>query len=487
MNIVILGAGTAGLLTALYCQKNFKTDNITLIKNEKTGIIGVGEATTPIFVDFIRYLNINPDLLITECGATIKQGISFENWNGDNQKYFHGFLEKNELYNFSIKDTFNDECYTFYLNHLINKKLKFNEHIYASKLSYLNKVDIKNISFALHFDTHRINTLLLNECIKRNIKIIDDNYKKVETNENGYIKKIILDKHNLNVDFIFDCSGLNRLIIQDHFKEKWISYRKHLPMNRAIPFYLEMDNNIKPYTQAISLPHGWMWKIPLQDRYGAGYVYSGDHINEDQAKLEVENFLKQKVKVNKLIKFEAGKFSNYWIKNCLAVGLSTSFIEPLESTSIHLAVQQLKLLSFYKSAIYDLDNTNIKNYNERANLQMEEILHFVYLHYICKRNDTDFWKNFQKNYKVPEKFKDQLFYLKKNLLKYFNLNNDNFSSFDLSSFLKVAEGLDIFEQETNIKGYEELSPTIYEYKELIKKNMSSAENHNDFLKRVKNI
>ena len=151
--IIVLGGGTAGWLTALFINKKFPNFSITLIEGETIGPIGVGEGTVPSMVTFLKSIDIDPFHLIKNIKGTIKNGISFENWNGDNKKYFHSFSPKNNLSDFFIPPVFGKDCYDYYLKHLIKNKLSFNDYVYPAKISYENKVDVNNIAHAIHFDT----------------------------------------------------------------------------------------------------------------------------------------------------------------------------------------------------------------------------------------------------------------------------------------------------------------------------------------------
>ena len=445
-NIIILGAGTAGWLTALFCRKLFPRFNIKIIGNKKIGIIGVGEATTPPFVDFLREIDIDPLKLIKETGGSIKQGISFENWNGDGKKYFHGFYEK-FLSETSIPPLFSHDCGDYYYKHLIHNKLDFNKYSYAARVSYQNKVDLDKIAYAVHFDTNKLSQYLAKIGKQRNIKYIEGDFKKLKP----------------KYDFIFDCSGLARLIIGN--KTKWKSYRKHLPMKQAIPFHLPIKEN-KPYTAAIAMKYGWMWQIPLADRIGAGYVFDSDHTDAVEAQKEVEKFLGYKVDVKKAINFEAGRHEQFWVDNCMAVGLSSCFKEPLESTSIHLTVLQLQLLKQFAN---DLFNGTNNMFNEIITNTMDEILHFIYLHYLTKRKDTPFWKTLRKKYSCPAAFRPVLKAIRNNNLTHYDIKSTNRiqPGFSVTSYLQVANGLGLLTKPINIKQYENLKPTVKEIKNFI--------------------
>ena len=485
-NITVLGGGTAGWLTALYFKKIFPSSTVKIIYNQKVGIVGVGEATTPPFIHFIKFLGIDPYDALKFAGGTIKNGISFENWNGDNKKYFHPFKTCNEMNPWSLKPFFEGDCGDWYLKHLISKKLDFNEYVYPTKLAYKNKVDLNNVSFAVHFDTNKMSEYLELYGKKLGVEIINDNFKDVNTDDNGFITELILDHQRVQSDFVFDCSGFARLLIENHFKVKWKSYKKHLPMKSAIPFYLQNEAEIKPYTEAIALPHGWIWKIPLQHRIGSGYVFDSDYITPEQAKQEAENHLGVDLDVTRCIEFEAGRFEKYWVKNCIAIGLSSSFIEPLESSSIHMTIIQLKSLVQFINTMHEHQEKSVERYNKLCTEHMDEILYFVYLHYITKRKDSKFWLNFQNDYPVPEKYHDVLELVKANEIRYFDtytsITNDN--QFSLYSYLCVCDGLELFDKDINLKGYENLRPSINDYKYIIDQRLKQSITHNQFIKML---
>tara|TARA_R110000803_G_scaffold81053_1_gene146935 strand:- start:200 stop:1654 length:1455 start_codon:yes stop_codon:yes gene_type:complete len=483
MNLVILGGGTAGWLTALFCKKIFEKSNITLISNKEIGNIGVGEATTPPFTSFLKFLEIDPLVLIKETGGSIKNGISFENWNGDNKKYFHGFNEFNLYNDFSIGNIFSNDCADYYYKHLIKNKKSFNEYSYCANLSYKNKIDLRNIDFAIHFDTHKLSNYFKKIGTERNIKHIEDKFKTVIFDKDKNITHIVCDKQKIKCDFVFDCSGLARLILGNIYKVKWKSYKEYLPMKKAIPFYLKNEKEIKPYTQAIAMKYGWMWKIPLKDRIGAGYVYDSDYIDEKEAQKEAEEFLKIKLDIKRSISFEGGRHEKFWVNNCMSLGLSACFIEPLESTSIHMTVLQLNLLRNFVNDLNTNNKESINLFNEIVTNSMDEILYFIYLHYMTKRKDSLFWKEFKFKNKCPEKFKPVLEKIKNNNLRFFDvqITNKIIQSFGLSSYLDVCEGLGIFKKPINLKNYENLKPTIKELKKIIDNNTSIAQLHNNIL------
>jgi len=481
LKIVILGGGTAGWLSALFVRKCLPESNVTLIQNSSIGIIGVGEATTPNIIMFLKWLKIDPLEVIKETGGTIKNGISFENWNGDGEKYFHGFSEK--IADFSFGGLWNTDCNDFFLKELVNKNKNFKDYLYCTKLSYENKVDLSNINYALHFDTNLFSNFLQKTGKNRNIQIIEGDYSHVTNDKNNNIESIHLkDGRVFDTDFVFDCSGFSRLLINKHYKEKWISFGESLPIKKAIPFWIDADEEIPPYTSAIAMKYGWMWKIPLQHRYGCGYVFDTDFIDENVAKREVEELIGKKIDVRKIINFDAGRHENYWVNNCLSVGLASSFIEPLESTSIFLSIEVLNTFKHFINEIGVYRKSSIKLFNKMVTDSMDNTLNFVYLHYLSKRNDTEFWKTFKQKYKTPEKFKETLELLRENNLRNFNLESHPFNSL---SFIQVCEGLKISDKKIIVDNNNNIFPTIEMYKDVIDKLCVQQFNQRTFLNMLK--
>jgi len=465
-NIIILGGGSAGWLTALFAQRTFPNNSITLIESKKIGILGAGEGSTPHLPGFLKQLGINPLDLLIKTGGTIKQGISFENWNGDNKKYFHGFSELNQLGNYNINNIFGSDCSDYYLKHLIKNNLDFDEHLYAPYISYKNKVDLERVSYALHFDAHSLAEYLKNIGVDRGIKLIDGDYKNLQQ-INGDITKIILqDGREFNTDFVFDCTGFARLLIGEYYKSKWIDYQKYLPIKKAIPFFLKREyKEITPYTQAIAMKYGWVWKIPLQHRFGAGYIFDSDYINEEQALEEAEQLFGRKLEVPKVIPFTAGRYEDVWINNCLSIGLSSGFTEPLEATSLFLTVKQLELLRHYVSEMND-SSLSKENYNKTVGNNADEMMYFLYLHYLTERKDSPFWSEFKEKHPTPPGFVSLLEKLKQLNVKYFDFEKQYVTgNFPLNAHLIVGKGLNLFNSKINISGYEELNPTVFETKE----------------------
>jgi tryptophan halogenase len=421
-NIVIVGGGSAGWITALYAKKIYQDDNVILVESDEYGILGAGEGSTPNLVGFMNFLNIPLEDLIKNCNATIKNGIKFTNWSNKKDSYFHPFESQSQAsndYNFYLDSYFieNDANFSHYCASLNDQNFK--DYAFVEKFSnnfqvpYVKNNDAINMNnfshVAIHFDATLLAKYLRLVGESRGILRKEGIVTEIFQDSEGYINKIKTDKEDIECDFIFDCSGFKRIIIGKFYKSKWRSYSEYLPVKKAIPFFLNIDEDIPPYTEAIAMNYGWMWKIPLQNRYGCGYAYDSNYLSDEEAKKEIEDFLgfeptyprKDKGSFN----FEAGCFEEIWNKNCLAVGLSSGFLEPLEATSIMQSIIVLTRFMSDKQNLITKNNFVKKRFNDIYLKETKEIVNFLYLHYITNKENNNFWKNFSKNNKMPEEVK----------------------------------------------------------------------------------
>ena len=510
-NIVIVGGGTAGWLTALYAKRIFPDDNITLIESAEIGILGAGEGSTRQLIKILSHLDIQIEDLIKETKCTIKTGIKFTNWSKEKDYYYHDFthegsafdescfrveddnfdfpilkyerllniVEKNK--NSSVNDEYSD-------NNLLPFTLLEEGQNDKSSLHFWNKES----GHSIHFDARLLASFLSKVGVARGINLIENTIVSIETDDQNNIVALELnDNNNIPVDFVFDCSGFARLIIGKHYNSKWQSFSEYLPMKRALPFFIDIDtNNIPSYTEAIAMDYGWMWKIPLQHRYGCGYVFDSDYINEDQAQEEIEKFLGFKPtypKTNgKSFVFDPGCFEEIWINNCLAVGLSSGFLEPLEATSIGQSILLLQRFFMQKHKIFSNDVETKKLFNQYYTRDTKSIVDFLSLHYTTNKDNSDFWINFDKNNKKSQNLLNNLHILKNSVLT--KLYDEIW--FSKNSYYIVALGnklIDfdninsIYKKWVNKKRYDELNSFI-----LNKKNISKDfVKHSDFLKYIK--
>jgi tryptophan halogenase len=434
-NITVIGGGTAGMLAALYVQKRLPTSNITVIASDEIGTLGAGEGSTPHFVFILSYLGINIVDFIKKTNSTIKNAIKFVNW-GD-QPYYHNFYDPMNIteknYSYHLND-FSEPTidFAFLYSKLYNvdlNKIFLASSISDSYLSPLNKkispnnfIDFEShISWALHFDANLVIKHLKEIALNRGIRCINSKVVKIKTNTDEKISNIILeDKTDIGTDFVIDASGFSRVVIGNFYKEKWISHSKHLTVNRCIPFFIEKSQKIEPYTQAIAMKYGWTWKIPLQNRYGCGYVFNNNFINDNQALQEIEDTFGIKNEKNKVFSFDAGYYENVWVKNCLAIGLAANFIEPLEATSIMQTIRTL--ISFFNNLnnLHEEDESQKINFNNKIKKDMVETMNFIFLHYITNKKDSEFWDFYRQKKNQPETVKKIMQIIKNDIPSFYD-------------------------------------------------------------------
>lgn len=389
--MVIVGAGTAGLVTALIMREKFAHINITIVKSSKIGIIGVGEGSTEHWNGFMNLVNISVNELIKETKATVKIGILFKDWLRKGHEYCHNVgggaefsgLNRMDIYNFLALNNRDSPFPVSPGFHI------FREH----KVIVHNNLLVGN---QYHFDTFALNEFLTKKCMERQITFLENDVESVDLDHFGNVSSLKFeDKSTLSGDFFVDCSGMNRIISKE-LDNKWISYERYLPMNRAIAFPTEFkkNQNYEPYTTATALSAGWAWKIPTQERYGNGYVFNTNYITADEALNELSKSLKKKVeKVGKDIPFTAGRLEKFWSKNCISIGLAGSFAEPLEAQSIGFTILQANGLSDMLDG-WLVNNQIVENlYNATFSESFDNIISYIQAHYFVNRDDTEFWKD----------------------------------------------------------------------------------------------
>ena len=465
----VVGGGTAGWLTALYLRMVYPNPMITVIESKEIGILGAGEGSTPQLVEMFNELNIPITDFTKYARGTFKNGIKFTNWNGDNTHYYHGFGHVNDL-------TVRRNLYTkipISLLELIGNGQNLDELDITALASERNAVKflinslldnksqnpIKHFSniggHSVHFNAVMLAEHLKNVGRKRNIKIIEDTVQKVNTDNEGNIISLKLEFHEkVDTDFVFDCTGFRHLFIGNHYKSEWKSYKDYLPANRALAFTIpisENDPNLPPYTEAIAMKYGWTWKIPVQDRFGCGYVFDSRRITDDDAKEEIDEMTGIDTDIPRAFSYEPGSYNNTWIKNCVAIGLSSGFIEPLEATSIWATILNLRNFFFCSKGLTCKDQNQIDHFNKQGCVIAESILRFVQFHYLTKRKDTIFWKNFAEEYKIC----DYTQWLISKNRDVGMLTEDSFPDtlFPQSSWLSVGAGIKFFNQEEAKKLY----------------------------------
>lgn len=512
--VVVIGGGTAGWMTALYAQKMLPNKEIIVVDSDGIGIIGAGEGTTPHLVGLLDVLEIPLSRMIAETGSTIKNGIKFTNWNGggEDDYYYHAFAMHGDVspdwvgvsgfassvpVMYAAASAFGDIGND---NEMIAKASEQNKVIFlrnqmsggpgANPIEKFTPVG----NFAVHFDGSKLAGFFRNIATnERGIERIEGVVSDFEQDSIGDVRRLTLASgQTIDCDFIFDCTGFKRLFA-NKFETEWVSHKKHLPANATVPFFTEIDqDNIPPYSEGIAMKYGWMFKIPLQHRYGCGYVYDSTLISVDDVKKEIEDYLGYVpfYPRKEPFTFEAGYYKESWKHNVVTVGLAAGFIEPLEATSLWVTILTLSGVLSNPEIIYSRNPIDIEEFNEKiANLN-EEIADFIYWHYYSDRNDTEFWKKF--NYEnATNGVKKYLDIIKRRLLRFSDFSETVWS---IKSWYVIGLGLRNERIRELLVKFDEANPASPFYKALYVrfKNRQNdlADNysvsHGEFLQELKN-
>ncbi len=411
---VIVGGGTAGWITAFIVQdslRRLKIDaTVTVVEPSKIPTVGVGEATTAAFNVFLKSFGIDEFEFFKKTGATFKLGIRHEDWRRKGFTYYGPIDDPHQVIApppGAPSDYLN--VYAIAAGRPIQDMHMFGPLLMQWKAPYAKKPDGSLIRLgpflhAYHFDQALVGRFLASK--SKGVAIADGVVSGVERGPTGDVTALVLDTgERIEGDFFFDCSGFHKRLIVKELDAPWISYAHELPVNRALPFWLDIKpgDEIPNYTRAWAQEAGWMWQIPTQGRFGCGYVYSDEFRTPEEAKLEVERVLGREIEVRSDIRFQIGRIATPWIKNVLAVGLSSSFLEPLESTSIHGTIVQMMLFArrFLKRP-ETMNDGDRADYNARVGRQVDDFRTFVNTHYMTERDDTPFWREVREHRIHPE-------------------------------------------------------------------------------------
>jgi tryptophan 7-halogenase len=392
--VVIAGGGTAGWLAAAALSHQLgKILDITLIESDEIGTIGVGEATIPPIRVFHKLLQIDEQEFMRATAATFKLGISFENWAQKGDRYIHSFGRNG-------KPTWMCEFHNFWLRSLeLGVKSELGEYCFELQAAKADKFGISqqmDVNFAYHFDAGQYAKFLRRFSEGFGIKRVEGKIKEVKQNAtSGFIESLVLHSGQvIEGDLFIDCTGFRGLIIEQTLKSGYEDWSHWLPCDSAAAVQTELTGAAPPYTRAIAHDSGWRWCIPLQHRVGNGLVFSSRFLSDDAAKEDLVNSIDGKpLTMPRILKFQTGRRRQVWNKNCVALGLSSGFIEPLESTSIHLMmVGVTRLLHLFPFG--GISQSVIDQYNESTRIEMEKTRDFVVLHYhATQRDDTPFWRH----------------------------------------------------------------------------------------------
>jgi len=414
--IVVIGGGTAGWMTAASLSNSLGSEHysITLVESDSIGTVGVGEATIPPLLLYNKSLGIDEVDFVRKTKATFKLGIRFVNWRNIGKEYFHPF-------GLIGVDTDGIAFTNYWLRW---KKLggnlgfsAFSAETEAARQGKFSAVRsdagpkiMPDINYAYHFDAGLYAQYLRSYAENRGVLRVEGKIEGARQDpDSGYITSIALESgRKIEGDLFVDCSGFRGLLIDKVLKTGYRDWSHWLPVNSAVALPSRKSSPLLPYTIATARDAGWQWRIPLQHRTGNGYVYCDHYTDDEIARRSVMTGLDSESLADpRAIKFKTGVREKFWVKNCIAIGLSGGFLEPLESTSIHLIQEAVtKLLSVFPRD--GIDEVLVRKFNREVAEQYQDTKDFLIAHYTTtQREDTEFWR-YVKNMPIPDSLNDKL-------------------------------------------------------------------------------
>ena len=486
--IALVGGGTAGWLTAAALSRLLGPDyaEIVLIESDEIGTVGVGEATIPQINIFNRMLGLDENDFVRRTQGTFKLGIQFVDWKQKGERYFHPFggygVDMNgvsfhafwlKLQSLNMVDDIND----YNLQAVAALAGKF------MRAANAPNSPIAKIAHAFHFDAGLYARFLRDFAEGLGVARFEGVVAQVDLNpENGFIDAVILrDGRRFDADLFIDCTGFRSLLLGEALGVDFEDYSALLPCDRAIAVPSEKIADPTPYTRSTAREAGWQWRIPLQHRTGNGHVFSSSFMDEQPAlDLLMRNLDGRPLAEPRTLRFTTGRRVRMWEKNCVAIGLSSGFLEPLESTSIHLIQSGLaKLLQFFPDRAFA--QPDIDAFNRFSNQEYDYIRDFIILHYhVTERDDSDFWK-YVRNMPIPERLqgKIDLFRSRGRVIR------ENEELFNDTSWFAVMIGQGLrpsgFDSVVNCISDDELKARLANIRETIHLSSQRMPTHADFI------
>ena len=414
-NIVIVGGGTAGWMTAAaFSHLLGKRYQIRLVESDEIATIGVGEATIPGIKLFNTGLDLNEDEFLRRTQGTFKLGIEFVNWGQLGESYMHGFgkighdLGPVSCHHYWLKMRQAGQApdlSSYSINSVAPKKSK-----HVRSVPEMTGSPLGDIANAFHFDAGLYAKFLSGYAQDRGVQRTEGKIIQTQLRDSdGYVQAVVLASgERIEGDFFIDCSGIRALLIGQAMGVPYEDWSHWLPCNRAVAVPCASAEPLLPYTRATAHTAGWQWRIPLQHRIGNGHVYSSRFMSEDEAtSILMGNLDGEALASPRSIPFVPGRRKQTWQKNCVAIGLSSGFFEPIESTNIHLIQTAItRVIDLFPNS--DFSKADINEYNRQTQFEYERIRDFIILHYkATQRDDSAFW-NHCRNMEIPESLQHKM-------------------------------------------------------------------------------
>jgi tryptophan halogenase len=413
-SIAIVGGGTAGWLAASILARALPGTGIgiTVVESADIGTVGVGEATIPPIIDTLRFLSINEQDFIHHTQATYKLGIKFSDWKLPGHAYWHPFgtfgapINRRPFYH----------CWQ--RARAAGLELNFNDFSLCATLGDAGKFRFPDPSpesaagglrYALHFDAMLVAKYLRSYAERLGAVRLERTVAGATRSADGALDELkFADGSALKADFYIDCSGFRGVLIEQVLGTGYQDWSHMLPCDRAVAFPTASRPGRPTYTHSLARAAGWQWRIPLQHRIGNGYVYSSSQVSDEQALEDLRGIVGASALAEpRFLRFVTGRRKLYWNRNCIALGLASGFLEPLESTSIHLVTSALyRLLEHFPDRGFD--QTNIDSYNAELIAENEQICDFIVMHYhLTQRQDTELWR-YCRAMAIPDSLRERI-------------------------------------------------------------------------------
>ncbi|XOV77691.1 MAG: tryptophan halogenase family protein [Aestuariibacter sp.] len=445
--VVVVGGGTAGWMSAAVLKRMLgNTIDVELVESESIGTVGVGEATIPPIMLLNNLLGLDEREFLRETNATMKLAIKFENWRVKGESYYHTFGAPGKSFAFCHFHHYfkraqglglKESLWDFDLNYLACE---------AGKFAHIKSPDpVIEMPYAYHFDASLYAKFLRKKSEQMGVVRTEGLIESVNQDElNGFITSVVLQSgQQIEGDLFIDCSGFRGLLIQQKLGTGYEDWTHWLPCDRAVAVPSKRLEKTLPYTRSIAHSAGWQWRIPLQHRNGNGLVYSSNHCSDDAAlQTLMSNLDTEAIGEPNFIRFKTGRRRKQWNRNVVAIGLASGFLEPLESTSIHLIQSGIvRLIHLFPHA--GVEQKLVEEYNKQSQIEYEQVRDFIILHYhLNERDDSQFWKDVR-NMDVPESLTHKIELFRSNGML-FREQNDLFLE---PSWLQVMMGQGIQPQD----------------------------------------
>ncbi len=494
-SILIVGGGSAGWITANLLNSKLnsqekKNVEITVLESPNIPKVGVGEATVPHIRQTLYDIGLDEWEFMRHTDATFKTMIRFEGWR-KNSYYDHPFdradpantiagvkawLLKNQ--NATDSNEFSEafSLLTHFANHNMAPKQYDMEHFKSP------------ISYAYHFDAIKVSQYLSSIGVSRGINHLISTMINAELDQNGYIKSIRTNKDvTLTADLYIDCTGMASRLLSKTMSVGFYDYSQYLLCDSAVSMNVDYTKykpqKLNPYTRAIAMSAGWKWDIVLQNRRGLGYVYSSAHQDANSAESELrkhEGNHASELPVNH-IKFNSHRSNAFWTKNCVAIGLSGGFLEPLESSGLYFVECAAKFLTEYIPYSSGGYSALSKSFNKRMNRLYDEVVEYLNLHYcLTNRDDTDFWVDVQKSEHILSELRDKLALWKVKPVSQADFGSNN-HLFPVTSYEYILYGMGF--KPTNLPFTSKKPPNI---SHPVKLGLSKLPTHQELIDRIHN-